>query len=433
MTALSTLGILFAIALVCYLAYIGYSPIISGPLAAVIICVTSRIPLKEGILSNYVGSFAGMVQNVLLIFLTCMIFARILVENKMAFSIAEFLARVIGPKYAPFTVMILCALLRLGGMNQGAYVIAYTIGLVLCCKANYSEDILMGSIMGGCWTFANCAPFYPSVVNTITMQKLGTTTSAGMIPGLVSAVVMFIAIAGYLMWQVNRWKKKGRVFSAHEMLPKENEHNDYPPVWLSFVPLAAVMVLFNVFAWNISFAVIAGCILATLLTFKRHTAKEWAKIWEHGALECMGPVFALAAMSGIGGVVAVTPFYASIFDWIQTTTIHPYILTFAASNIMAFALGSGSSGVATCLPVLQPMFENWVAVRGLDMGNFHRLLVSGSVCLDSLPHNGTIHSMCEMFHTTQKKSYYPVLWTTVIIPLVIGSLITVPLAIMGLH
>ena len=64
------------------------------------------------------------------------------------------------------------------------------------------------------------------------------------------------------------------------------------------------------------------------------------------------------------------------------------------------------------------------------MGNFHRLLVSGSVCLDSLPHNGTISAMYEMFHTIQKKSYYPAMCTTVIIPFAVGLL---PLAMMGFH
>ena len=81
---------------------------------------------------------------------------------------------------------------------------------------------------------------------------------------------------------------------------------------------------------------------------------------------------------------------------------------------------------------MQPQFEAWVADGKATMGNLHRMVVLGSIGLDSLPHNGTILATCEMFGTTMKKSYFPVFITCTVMPIVTGAVIALPLMLMGL-
>lgn len=99
---------------------------------------------------------------------------------------------------------------------------------------------------------------------------------------------------------------------------------------------------------------------------------------------------------------------------------------------MSLVLGSASSACGTLTPAMQPVFEAWSAAGAADMGNLHRMVVLGSIGLDSLPHNGTILATCEMFKTTMRKSYKPVFITCVAMPVITGIVIAWPLAMLGM-
>ena len=140
-------------------------------------------------------------------------------------------------------------------------------------------------------------------------------------------------------------------------------------------------------------------------------------------LSGMKALMNIGTKGALGGVVAATPFYLALTENINKMNISPYFTAFIAANIMALVLGSASSACGTLTPAIQPQFENWVATRGVDMGNLHRAVVIGSIGLDSLPHNGTILATCEMFGTTMKKSYFPVFITCTVMPILCGLVI----------
>ena len=140
----------------------------------------------------------------------------------------------------------------------------------------------------------------------------------------------------------------------------------------------------------------------------------------------------IGTKGALGGVVALTPCYAALMAGIDKLDVSPYLTAFIAANIMALVLGSASSACGTLTPAMQPVFEGWSAAGAADMGNLHRMVVMGSIGLDSLPHNGTILATCEMFRTTMKKSYGPVFVTCVLMPILTGLVIALPLAMAGL-
>lgn len=432
-TVLSTIGLIIATAVVIYMAYEGYEPLIVFPICCIFICLTSGIDLKKGIVDTYCTAFGVMVGKMLFLYLWATMMGKAMTATKLGAALAEWLARIIPVKYAPTTMCVAGVLLSLCGMSIGAYLVIFPIGMVLCSKANYSKDIILGSIFAGAWTFILAAPLMPTNNNYLVSSYLHTPTTAGLVPGLVSCTIMLILNCVYLQWQASYWQKNGRGFKDWDELEKETEKDAaaLPPVWKAFVPVILVMAMYNWIKISLPLCLGAGSIICCLLEYKRHTLKEWFLILTDGMLEGVKALMNIGTKGALGGVVAITPAYAALMANINKLDISPYLTAFIAANIMALVLGSASSACATLTPAMQPVFNDWVADRSIDMGNLHRMIVQGSIGLDSLPHNGTILATCEMFNTTPKKSYFPVLVTCTIMPIACGLLISYPLMLLG--
>lgn len=436
MTLLSTIGLIIATAAVIYLAYEGFEPLICFPICCILICVTSGIGIKEGIVDTYCTAFGSMVGRMLFVYLWSTMIGKAMQETGMGRSLAEWLSKIVPAKFAPTTICVAGILLSLAGMSIGAYLVVFPIGVALCAKANYSKDIVLGSLFSGCWTYILAAPMMPTNNNFLVSSFLDTPTTAGLLPGMAACVVMIILNCVYLQWTAVRWQKKGRDFQDWDDLKTTNDkggaEEELPPVWKSFVPIILIMVLYNVVNVSLPLCLGLGAIVCCLLEFKRHTIKEWFLILTDGMLSGMKALMNIGTKGALGGVVALTPAYAALMANISSMDVSPYLTAFLAANIMALVLGSASSACGTLTPAMQPVFENWVAQGKADMGNLHRAVVIGSIGLDSLPHNGTILATCEMFGTTMKKSYFPVFITCTVMPIACGAVVMLPLMLMGM-
>ena len=412
---ISAVGIVLAVLFVVWFTYKGYSPMILAPIGGVIICVTSGLDLTTGMISDFAASYGNMSSSMLFIYLLGTMFAAVMTKSEAAYSIAEWLAKIFGQKFAAFTVMMMAGIMMIGGMSVGTYMIVFPIGMVLFSRANISKNLMVGCIIGGCWTWGNCFPFSPSNHNNIAMQILGTTPSAGLIPGLAAGLFLILANGFYLEWQGRRWARQGRGFSSWEELPEDTTEAKakYPPVWRAWIPIIAVLVLYNAVGLHIAFCLVIGTLLEIALEFHKFLPREWFQTCQQGILDGVMPVCIIAIMSGLGGVVSQTPAYFAMLDWLETTTINPYIISFLGAALCAFCLGSATSALGIMLPAVLPLFQRYVAA-GYDMGGLHRLAVVGSLSLDSLPHNGSIIAMAEQFNLTMKDTYFPVFIVSVV-------------------
>ena len=433
MTWLSIIGVAIATAAVIYLAYNGYEPLICFPICSILICLTSGISLTDGIVGTYCTSFGTMVGKMLFTYLWATMLGKVMQESGLGKSLAEWLAKIIPVKFAPTTILVAGIALSLAGMSIGAYLVIFPIGLVLCSKANYSKDIILGSIFAGAWTFILAAPLMPSNNNYLVQEYLGTDTSAGLVPGMISCVVMLVLNCIYLQWTAARWQKNGRGFQDWDDLKtQDGDEEKLPAVWKSFVPIILVLVLYNVLKIKLPLCLGAGALSCIILEFKRYSIKEWFLMCTQGMMSGVKALMNIGTKGALGGVVALTPAYLALMENINKLHVAPYLTAFLAANIMALVLGSASSACGTLTPAMQPQFEAWVADGKATMGNLHRMVVLGSIGLDSLPHNGTILATCEMFGTTMKKSYFPVFITCTVMPIVTGAVIALPLMLMGL-
>lgn len=429
---LSTIGVIIATAAVIYLAYQGFEPLICFPLCSILICVTSGISLTEGIVNTYCTAFGTMVGRMLFVYLWSTMLGKAMQEAGLGESLAVWISKIIPPEFAPVTICIAGILLSLAGMSIGAYLVVYPIGVVLCSKANYSKDIVLGALFSGCWTFILAAPMMPTNNNYLVSSFLNTPTTAGLIPGFAACGVMIVLNCIYLMWTARRWRAQGRDFQDWDDIKnKDVAEENLPAVWKAFVPVFLIMILYNFVKVSLPLCLGLGAVVCCVLEWKRHTFKEWFVILTEGMLSGVKALMNIGTKGALGGVVAITPFYFMLTENINKLNVSPYLTAFLAANIMALVLGSASSACGTLTPAMQPQFENWVATRGVDMGNLHRAIVIGSIGLDSLPHNGTILATCEMFGTTVKKSYLPVFVTCTLMPILCGALVMLPLMMLG--
>ena len=423
---ISCVGILVGIILIILMSYYGHPPLMIALIAAVIMCVCSGTNIQEGLVTLYSSGFGNAMANMFVMFLGCMTFGYVMGKTGCAHAIAYAISDRIPAQYGPSVVMLIAAILALGGLSAGGYLVVAPIGIIMFSKADYSKDILLGCIMGGMWTFTNMMPLSPSIQNGVIQSLLGTSTSAGLIPGMINGLIIFVIDIVYVTWQARRWRKQGRRFESWDEVPEDTSEfrKALPSVWVSILPIIVVLVVYNVFHLVLATSLWVGVIVCTLLCWKKFSFKEWITVWEKGCLNALQPVVNLCTMSGIGAIISITPFFASVIEWCSTSSINPYLLCFIGANLLAFMCGSASGGLNTLIPAITPLLDTYVA-RGYSLDNMARMMVAGCIGLDSMPNNGSLIAACDIIGTTMKKSYKPVFVTCTAVPIIAG-LISVP-------
>ena len=97
---ISGLGVLGALAGMAILIFKRVSPIIIGPLAAVLVCLTGHIPLFKGITETYLSGVTGFFASYFLVFLLGNIFGNIYQNSGAAARIGAIISKKCGPKTA---------------------------------------------------------------------------------------------------------------------------------------------------------------------------------------------------------------------------------------------------------------------------------------------------------------------------------------------
>lgn len=432
---LSLLGVILGVGLIIFLSYQGVSTLFSAVLASGIILLFSGMDIQSGVLTNYAEGLSGQVKSVLMMYYGTCLFAGVMNATNSTQSVAEFISGKIGVKYSCTALIIMGIALRLGGLNTGTYLIMFDIGIVMLSKADYCEDILFAVIVGACMTFSCSSPFFPSTHNNLVQAAWGTTSTAGLVPGFVSFLVQAALTIGFLEFLVRKWNKKGRGFTAWNLVKSGEELEEakktYPHVVVALLPLLVVIICYNMLQLPLAVCCFFATVLATLLHVKKFSPKEWVQLWDKGFATAIPMVMALAAMTGLGAVVKTTPFFNWVFEAMSASTMNPLILLFVSSSVITAAVGSAGSAISLSLTTLAPFVEQWTAA-GYGLGTLHRVLIAGAIWPSILPTNGIVGALNEICHTNCKKSYGPAAVVGILIPLIGGLCITLPLAMLGL-
>lgn len=219
-TAIGILSIVVAFALLIVLSYKGMSVMYVAPLCALFVALVNGIPLLDAISGPFIGGTTGFISGLLPIFLLSILIGRIYVESGAAVNIAKtlmntFARNASGPRKQTIAVYICIAVswvMCFGGIDTFcALFTLFPVMMTICAEANIPRKYLIGLITCGVSTAA-LTPGAPLVTNYTPMNILGTSSAAGLIPGLAAVAVMVVGGGFYLSKSIHRASARGEVF-----------------------------------------------------------------------------------------------------------------------------------------------------------------------------------------------------------------------------
>lgn len=430
-TLISAIGLLVAFVLMAIMIFKQISPIIVGPVAAIVVCIASGLPVFKTVTTTYLEGVMGFFVSYFFIFLLGNIFGSLYQVSGAARQIGSMISRRFGTKNAMLACMLPAAILSYGGINSFVIIFAvYPVALKIFEDADLPTKLLPGIVCGGMWTFAMTGPFSPQIPNIVSMKYLGTTAYAGLLPGSCSALCMAIAIVLYMNHRCKQVKLNGEHFEWPEGIARPDENEPAPNGWISLIPIVLVLVLFNATELDIVICLLIG-IAAALIFFWKYFPKqsEMKELINSAAKTSITVITNTAVIVGFGAVVKGIPFYAFAIDVLMNTHANPYVIAAVGANIFAGILGSASGGISLVYESIGDLFLQY-GQQGYNLGFIHRLAADGCGGLDSLPWNGSIVSIFTICHTTHKESYRDVFVTALIVPIACTFCVALPIVLL---
>lgn len=418
---ISIISLIGGLALLIVLTMRGVNLFIGAPLCAVLVALSSGVPLLSGdgdFVSVYMDGFAGFVAAWFFMFLLGSLFGKFMEDTGAADSLARWIIDRLGRRNAVLAVVLACAVLTYGGVS--VFVVAFSVypmALSLFRDANLPRRFIPAALAFGSITFTMTSAGSPEIQNWIPIKYLGTSPYAAWEVSLLVAVLM--AVLGY-MWlkkMVERAVNAGEQFEARADDPPANQR-DLPSPVNGLSPLLVVLGLVFVFhdslAQNALIVALAGGVVAiALLNFKHfHQPNKAITEATTGALVAIGNT---AAVVGFGSVAKVTPAFAAAVEVMTNIPGNELMGAAVAVSVIAGLTGSAAGGLAIALPEISDHYLD----RGVQPEQLHRISSIASGALDSLPHNGyivtTIRAICRETH---ESAYWPVAGVTIAVPMI---------------
>jgi H+/gluconate symporter-like permease len=416
---LSLIGLVGGLILLIILTIRGWNLFIAAPLCALIVALTSEIPVFIGdinFVNAYMQGFAGFIAAWFFMFLLGSLFGKFMEDTGAADSVARFIIGKLGRQHAVVAVVLACAILTYGGVS--VFVVAFSVypmALSLFKDANLPRRFIPAALAFGSVTFTMTSAGSPEIQNWIPIKYLGTSPFAAWEVSLVVAI--FMASFGYwwMKRMVNKAVANGECFESRLEDPEIPER-DYPHAMTGIIPLLVVLVLsFTLHESLQQLALIValggGVLTLMIINFKYfHNMQNAISIGTTGALVAIGNT---SAVVGFGSVAKSTQAFQSAVEVMTQLPGNELIGAAVAISVIAGLTGSASGGQAIALPLLAPHYID----QGVDPEQLHRIVSISSGALDSLPHNGyvvtTIRAIC---HETHQKAYWAVGALTVVVP-----------------
>lgn len=418
---LSLLGLVGGLGLLIALTIRGMNLFIAAPLCALVVALSSGIPIFVGdanFVASYMSGFSGFISAWFFMFLLGAIFGKFMEDTGAADSVARWIVGKLGFKHAVVAVVLACAILTYGGVSL--FVVAFSVypmAVSLFKDADLPRRFIPATMAFGSVTFTMTSAGSPEIQNWIPIKYLGTSPFAGWEVSLVVAI--FMALFGYwwLKRMIDKALAKGEKFESRESDP-EVKVRDLPHPMTGVLPLVVVLVLS--FMLHDSMAQLAlivaltgGVLTLMIINFQYfHDLPKAVNLGTTGALVAIGNT---AAVVGFGSIAKTTTAFQSTVEIMNQIPGNELVGAAIAVSVIAGLTGSASGGQAIVLPLIG---QNYID-RGVEPEELHRIVAISSGALDSLPHNGyvvtTIRAIC---HETHKAAYGAVAALTVVVPLI---------------
>lgn len=117
-------------------------------------------------------------------------------------------------------------------------------------------------------------------------------------------------------------------------------------------------------------------------------------------------------MTGFASVVALSPIYSAMLEWLAGLSINLYVLTVVAVAVRCAICADCMGGMSAFYTLLAPQ----TVAQGADPSVVHRLSTVTSGTFDSLPHNGNVNISLQVWGINHKEGYKHIFWVQTLLP-----------------
>ena len=449
----SILGLILSLILIMYLAYKGYSTIITAPIIAIITIILTT-GFNGHLMANYtevyMSGFANFIKNYFPLFMTGAIFAKLMEEANYAKSIAHFITQKLGKDKSILAVVLSGALLTYGGVSL--FVVAfilYPIASMLFKEADIPKRLIPGTIALGAFTFTMTAlPGSPEIQNVIPMKYFGTDTFAAPIIGIAASVMMLTLGMLWLTKRAKSAKVNGERYGNHSDKSIETDYSNLPNIFSAILPIIIIFVT-NLFfskvyyenidgsylsefgttlssvsgTWSVIIAIVLADVFIVLTNLKK--IKNLKSILDIGVTNSFRPLLNSSAIVGYGSVIKSLAVFGVIQSFIFGISSNPIISEALSVNLICGLTASASGGLGISLDALAPTYLQMSQALNISPEILHRIASLSSGGLDTLPHNGAVITTLAICGLTHKESYKDIFVTSVVIPIFVTAIIVI--------
>ena len=449
----SILGLIFSLILIMYLAYKGYSTIITAPIVAIItIILTTGFDghLMANYTEVYMSGFANFIKNYFPLFMTGAIFAKLMEEANYAKSIAHFITQKLGKDKSILAVVLSGALLTYGGVSL--FVVAfilYPIASMLFKEADIPKRLIPGTIALGAFTFTMTAlPGSPEIQNVIPMKYFGTDAFAAPLLGITASILMFGLGMIWLTKRAKSARLNGEGYGNHNDKSIEMDYDNLPGILTSILPIAIIFIT-NLFfskvyyanvdgsylskfnttlssvsgTWSVIIAIVLADIFIVLVNIKK--IKNLKSVLDIGVSNSFRPLLNSSAIVGYGSVIKSLAVFGVVQSFIFGLSSNPIISEALSVNLICGLTASASGGLGISLDALAPTYLQMSQALNISPEILHRVASLSCGGLDTLPHNGAVITTLAICGLTHKESYKDIFVTSVIIPIFVTAIVVI--------
>ena len=426
---MGVIGCFLAFIAVIFLVYKNWSVLIAGIIGALICIFANGLPLWESINNIYLVKMVEFVGQFFLIYLFGCIEAQIYSRSGAALSIAssitswiriDHLSQQKKQIFAMLILTIIGTVLAYGGIIVTVVIILlYPISLTILEKADIPKKFVLGILANGTFTFALTGPGSPQTTNIVAMNFLGTSSTCGLVAGILGSIVELVVTLLVLNTMINRARARGEHFSYHELDEVYSTTQQRPGFLTSIIPLAIVFAMFVGFSIRIEYALAAGCVVALAMFWGYIGPNGVLPVLNTGAANSISPLFTVGSIVGFAGIVTSTQAFTDIVNGIVHISLPPVVVLIICVAITCALTGGSSTGLLVCLPVMAPIFIDQL---GLELELIHRVSTYAGTILDTLPYSGSILMLLPICHM-KLKEVYPAMFVTTVLSTFCGTVV----------
>ena len=412
MEILGLAGILIALALLFYMALKGFSLLIVGPLAAIVIVVFNGMGFA-GITSTYLGGVGGMVTNVFGYALLGAILGKYYEDSHAASTVANSIMKLVGadkenssPMRVVIAVTVVAAVLTYAGVSVFAAIFALVpIAREMFRKANLPWHIALIPVVLGMCTFTNTTmPGAIILSNILPTNYLGTTLTAMPVASLVASAACIVWSLLYCKFQLKKALAKGEAYVESGGIPASAADTRLPTVAESFAPI--IVLLAVVFGGsvlkvaNIAYIAMLVSVLVAMIALRKYIPSH-KKTLAGAGTNSIGTVMSIAAVVGVGSCITTAPGFSIVSNALSSISGNPIFSLILMCLIMGVvtASPSGSLGI-----ILANFAQGYVAA-GLAPEVVHRVVAIATCGFAAMPHSGGCVALLACAGLTHKEGF----------------------------